>query len=480
MNDLIIRNGVVVTMDPDRRIIDDGAVVVKGDRIIAVGTTDEILATHTSKKQIDASRKVVMPGMIDGHAHAGHALVKSMATDGGVKSWQNVVYHIYQTGSDEEFWYAEAQLSALERLKFGVTTSVNYLGGGDQVMRTDDPAYGNSHCEAIQKVGIREFLAVGPGKASSPKRFVRWRGESHEDYMVTLEKELQVSEELIHRWHRKNEGKISICVALPVFNPSVSIYSKSDLQIEKTKAHETRALSKKHGLLFTQDGHRRGTVQFAHEEFGILGSDTFLSHCIDITAEEIDICRQTGAKVVHNPSSIFSMLGRCPAPELIDAGVTVFLGSDGAAPNRSYDMFRHMAQCMRLHRTYFRDIKVLPPGKVLEMATIDAAKGLGLEKEIGSLEPGKKADIILIDMYKPHLYPFNMPIYRLLWFASGADVDTVLINGDILMEGGVVNTVKEDEVLDLAQAAADKAIDRVGLRSTLMIPDGFWGRSRYS
>ena len=165
--------------------------------------------------------------------------------------------------------------------------------------------------------------------------------------------------------------------------------------------------------------------------------------------------------------------------ELIDAGVTVMLGSDGVAPDRSYDMFRHMFQAMRYHRFYFRDESVLPAGKVLEMVTIDAARALGMEKDLGSLEAGKKADIILIDMFKPHLYPLNMPVYRVAYFANGNDVDTVIVNGEILMEGRQVRTVNEAEVLELAQKETDAgAFSRTGLAHLLAIPDRFWNVTR--
>jgi cytosine/adenosine deaminase-related metal-dependent hydrolase len=147
-------------------------------------------------------------------------------------------------------------------------------------------------------------------------------------------------------------------------------------------------------------------------------------------------------------------------------------------PDRSYDMFRHMFQAMRYHRFYFKDPSVLPAGKVLEMVTIDAARALGLEKELGSLEPGKKADIILIDMFKPHLYPLNMPVYRVAYFANGNDVDTVIVNGEVLMEHRQVRTVNEAEVLEFVQKETDNALRRTHLEHLLAIPDKFWRVSR--
>jgi 5-methylthioadenosine/S-adenosylhomocysteine deaminase len=478
MCDFIIKHGIVMTMDPERHIIDDGAIAVLGDRIIAVGETGEILAAYHARREIDASRKVVMPGLIDGHAHAGHALVKSLGAN-QLDAWNQACYEIYQRGSDEEFWFADGQLSALERLKCGTTTSVTLLGGGDNIMRADDAAFSSAHCEATQKVGIREFLAVGPGRSPFPKQFLRWHDDTCRAKSVSFEKQLQVSEEVIQRWHRKGAGNISICVALPVYNSKDAV-SPAELQNIKAMAMDARSLSKKYNVLFVQDGHRKGTILFAHQELDLLGPDAVFAHNIDITPEEIELCQQTGTKLVHNPSAIFSIMGRCPVPELIDAGVTVFLGSDGVAPDRSYDMFRHMFQCMHYHRTFFHDPSYLPAGKVLEMATIDAARGLGMQDEIGSLEAGKKADIILVDMYKPHLFPLNMAPYRIAHYANGGDVDTVFVNGKILMENRHVNTVIESEVLDLAQLSIDKALKRTQLNSLKELPAEFWGHSKFS
>jgi 5-methylthioadenosine/S-adenosylhomocysteine deaminase len=477
MCDFIIKNGVVITMGPERQILEDGALAVQGDRIVAVGHTNEILMSYHATREIDARRMVVMPGLIDGHAHAGHALVKSLGAnlpDG----WNNACTQIYQFGSDEEFWFADGQLSALERLKCGTTTSVTFLGGGDNIMRTDDALYGSAHCEATLKVGIREILAVGPGRPPYPKTFVLWDKGSRREALITFERQLEVSEELIQRWHQQKGTNISICVALPTYNPAVR-FSVSELMDIKGMATDTRSLSKKYKVLFVMDGHSKGTILFSHTELDLLGPDAIFAHSIDMTSEEIDLCRQTNSRIVHNPSAIFSIMGRCPVPELIDAGVTVFLGSDGVGPDRSYDMFRHMFQCMHYHRTYFHDPDILPAGKVLEMVTIDAARGLGMENEIGSLEAGKKADIILVDMAKPHLCPLNMTAYRIAHYANGADVDTVIVNGKILMENRQVKSVSESETLVLAQTAFDKAVDRTQLHSLMKMPDHFWGHSKF-
>ena len=477
MADILITGGTIITMDPDRRVIDDGAVAVEGDRIVAVGTRTEVEAQYSAARTIDAQRKVVMPGLIDAHGHAGHGLAKTLG--GGYSSvWAQTTDRIYAEGTTEEFWYAEALLTSLERLTFGVTCGLTFLGGGTMVMRSDEAASGDRHCEAVEQVGIREFFVVGPSNPPYPRRYTRWDGASRSDRMVDFDEQLATAETLLTRWHGAAGGRLHAAMMLPVHNPDRNPVQGRELDTLKAQAKVARDLSRQHGVLFSQDGHSRGTVKFAHETLDILGPDALLSHSTGLTDEEIRICADTGTVIVHNPSSAASYVARCPVPELIDAGVNVILGSDGTAPDRSYDMFRHMFQCMRHHRANYYDAHYMPPGKVLEMATIDSARGLGLEKEIGSLEAGKKADIILIDMFRPHLYPTNMPVHRVVCFANGNDVDTVIVDGVVLMEGRAVRSVDEGEVLELAQREADAMLDRMGIRDLTSIPQGFWGHSR--
>ena len=478
MADILITGGIVVTMDPKRRVIEDGAVAIEGDSIVAVGPRADLAASHPADRVIDADRKVVMPGLIDAHAHAGHGLVKTMGCDDG-QAWFEACEKIYTVGSTEEFWHAEALLSALERLKCGTTTGVSYFGGGDSIMRTDDPAFGDRHCEAVERVGVRNFLAVGPCRPPFPRNFARWEGETRRDVPISMEIILDTCETLIQRWHGACDDRIQICLQLPVYGRDGQALSAAALDEIKAQAKAVRDLSRKYSVLFTQDGHKTGSLAFARDSFDILGPDAFMSHCVDLTEEDMDAIRETDTRVVHNPSAIMSVRGRCPVTELLDLGVTVMLGSDGTAPDRSYDMFRHMSHCMHYHRFHFRDASYLPPGKVLEMLTIDAARGLGLDDRIGSLEPGKTADIILIDMAKPHLYPLNMVLSRVAYFVSGSDVDTVLVNGNVLMENRQVKTVDEAEVLDFAQRETEAMLDRTGLRPLLELRPGFWGQSRY-
>lgn len=474
--DLIITGGTIVSMDAGRRIIDRGAVAVASDRIVAVGTSEEIARHFSAGRVIDATGKVVMPGMIDVHAHAGHGLIKTMGMEQD-DHWETICNAAYTVGSTPEFWFAEARLAALERLRFGVTTGISLLGGGDTIMRTDDVAYGNAHCEGVSSVGTRSVVAVGPTRPPHPRTYANWESGERVDRPVSFEEQFAVSRRLLETWHGR--GRIRIALLTPVLrNEHAERMSADDYRMAVAQTRTVRDLSREAGVVFTQDGHWKGSILRARE-LGILGPDALLSHAIDITDEEIRIVADTGTRIAHNPSAIASILGRCPAIELIEAGAVVAIGSDATAPDRSSDMFRHMQQCMHYHRRHFRDPSVLPPGKALEMVTIDAARALGLEADIGSLEAGKKADIVIVDMARPHLAPFQMPALRLAYFANGNDVDTVVIDGEVLLEAGRPLHADTDAILAEANREAQALVERMGLQTMIGQPDGFFGRARY-
>ncbi|MDA0340772.1 MAG: amidohydrolase family protein, partial [Proteobacteria bacterium] len=471
MGELLIRGGTVATMDPTRQVIKDGAVRVRGNRIVAVGPARALDQETDGVTVLDATGMLVLPGLIDCHGHAGHGLVKTLGGGRG-DLWFDACRQIYTTGSTPAFWEAEALLSALERIKAGVTTGVSYLGGGDSVTRTDAPDYAAAHCAAVQRIGARSIVAVGANRPPFPWMYAHIREGLAELFEVSFERQLEVCEAIVAAWQGAAQGRVMISLTCPVHHPSRELPEGVAVEMVRDQARAIRDLARRLGVSFTQDGHRQGSIEAAHQ-WELLGPDAYLSHCVDITEREIAICAETDTRIVHNPSAVASIKGRCPVPELLDAGVTVAIGSDGAAPDRSFDQFRHMQQCMHYHRRHFRDDQVMPPGKVLEMVTIDAARTLGLEDDIGSLEIGKKADIVLLDLRKPHLAPANMPLYRATCFANGADIDTTIIDGEIVMQGRRVASIDEGEVLDYADREAALAIERCGLGDLLETPASF-------
>jgi len=469
--DLLITGGTVITMDPARRVIPDGAVAVRGNAIMAVGPASEL--PQTAAQVIDARGMAVLPGLIDGHAHAGHGLVKTMA-GGDSAAWMEACRVIYTLASPPAFWRAEAKLAALERLMFGVTTGLSLLGGGDSVMRVDTPAHGDAHMDGVREIGIRGIMAVGPTRPPFPRPYADGEGCEHP---VSFEQQLETIEALIERWHGADDGRLSVSTLMPVYREAAHD-PVLVAEIER-QGRLVRDLGRRHGTLFHQDGHRSGSIAMAEAMFGLLGPDALLSHSTDLTEADIAALVRTGARVVHNPSAIASVRGYCPVPALLDRGVLVMLGSDGTAPDRSTDMFRHMFQCMRLHQREQRDERLMPPGKLLEMVTIDAARGLGMDDRIGSLEVGKRADVITLDLRKPHLAPANMPVWRVVCFANGQDVDSVVVDGRVLMQGRRVPHVDVAAVLAEAEAATQAMLAQTGYDGLLAEPATLWGRSRH-
>jgi 5-methylthioadenosine/S-adenosylhomocysteine deaminase len=476
--DLLIDNGTVITVDGDRRVIEGGSVAVRGDRIVAVGTSAELRARYDAKQVIDARRKAVLPGLIDSHAHAGHALLKTIATGHPNASWMDAAGAIYQGASDEHFWGAESALASLERLKAGVTTGVSLLGGGDSIMRVDDPRYARAHVDAVERAGTRSVVAVGPARPPAPRAYTDWNGVAPSTREIDAATMRAVCEQIVRDNHGRADGRVHVAINLPVFAPMHEEAHVGQRAEFERQAKDALALTERHGLGLTADGHRAGTIALART-LGLLGPRTYLSHSIDLTEDDFVAAVETGTHIVHNPSAIMSIRGRCPVPELMERGVNVVIGSDGAAPDRGYDMFRHMAQCMHYHRRHFRDADVLPHGRVLEMVTIDAARALGLDRDIGSIEVGKKADLILLDLFKPHLMPLNMPVFRVTAFANAADVDTTIVDGRVLMHQRHVLSVDETEVLEQAQLATDRMLERSGLAHLTNDPPKLWRASHY-
>jgi cytosine/adenosine deaminase-related metal-dependent hydrolase len=476
MDRLLVADGLVVTMDAERRVIEGGAVLVEGGRITAVGEAAAMRAAHPGVPELPARGKAILPGLIDVHAHAGHTLVKTLG-GGDSGRWTEAVEAIYPRGATPEFWGADGALAALERLKAGVTTGLSIFGAYGS--RTDEPAHAEAHCAAYRRVGVRHVVCPGVSPPPYPNLFHRWDGDRREVLEVPLKRQIEVCRDLVATQHGAADGLTRVMLCAPVaFSGRPGVTPETAAGYDAV-ARQVRAVSRELGVGFTQDGHRGGTVRAAAAA-GLLGPDALLSHCIDLEDDEIRLIAESDTKVAHNPSANFSIMGRCPAIELMDAGATVAIASDGTAPDRSFDMFRHMFQAMHYHRRHFRDAKVLPPGKALEMVTRDAARALGLEGEIGSLEAGKRADIAILDLRRPHLWPGDMPLYRLVCFAVGSDVDTVLVGGRVAMAGRRVLTVEEEAVMEDATREIGLALDRSGMRRMTEMPAGFWGATRYA
>lgn len=476
--DLLLTGGTVVTVDAERRVLRNGAVAIDGGRIVAVGPAEDIGRVYQARKTVDCAGKAVLPGLIDAHGHGGHSLVKTLGSDTPT-FWMRIVTPAYFHFTTPEYWYADGLLSALERLRFGVTCGVSVMGS---MPRSDDPRIGNNHAQAYAEVGVREVVCVGPCAPPWPHAASVWDDGRREDRLFTFDEAMAGTEAVIQTWHHGADDRIRVFVtpftivtSVDPSNPSTPDVATTLTEHDRLQARRVREVAARWQTRIHSDAFAGMVRLAAKDEYALLGPDVHLQHLRGISLEEVEILARTGTHATHAPSA-GQAGGRCPVPELIQAGVNVAITTDGTSPKTSFDLFQAMRKTQLVHQLMSRDLYLFPPGKLLEMVTIDAARALGWDDEIGSLEVGKKADAIVVNLRQPHLAPDFMVVHRLVYEAVGNDVETVVVDGRVILENRAVQTVDEAGALDLAGAESAKLIERAGLRPHLHEPG--WGRLR--
>ncbi len=470
--DLAVAGGTLVTMDTERRIIPDGVVLIDEETIVYAGDLAGA-GEYEADRELDARGHWVLPGLIDAHGHAGHSLVKAMG-DRPDGNWLEVAEEVYFRNSTEDFWWAEARLAGLERLRFGVTTGYSMMGN---IPRVDDLWPTLNHVRGMRELGVRDILGVGPGLPPWPKETARWSDSGERTLRETdAEEAMEITREVCRKAARGEFGDRITAHVSPSRIGDPAGLGEGELA---RQTEEFVSLSRELDLMINAHAYG-GNIEYAYENLpDTLGPGTLLAHCTGITPKEVEIIAETGTRVAHCPSARAVVRGWCPAVDLIEAGATVALASDGTGPDRTFDVIKEMRVAAIIHRIHEGDDRVMPPGKLLEMITIDAARALGLESRRGSLERGKDADVVLINARRAHAYPMTMPVHRLVYTASGQDVTGVVVAGRVLMENGELTEVDEDEILDAAQGEFEAMVQRSGFSEQLGIPPGFWGRARF-
>jgi 5-methylthioadenosine/S-adenosylhomocysteine deaminase len=421
--DLLITGGTVVTMDADHRVIEDGVVAVRGDTITAVGERAAIDLGESGATTIDASGSLVLPGLINGHAHAAMSLFRGFADDHSLDDWlQKYIFPAEAQNVTEEFVTWGTRLSALEMLRGGITTFADMYYFEDAVAR------------ATKEAGMRGILG---------ETIVDFRAPDHR----TPDEALAYTETYIQAW--KNDSLITPAVA----PHSIYTLSEKNLQAAAALARRYRAPILMHiaeapfETALSRAKHGLSPVAYL-ERIGVLGNDLVGAHCIWVDAADIAALARHGVGCVHNPSSNMKLAsGVMPVPELLAAGHAVGLATDGAASNNSQDLFEEMDIAAKLQKIARMDPRALPAKQALEMATIGGARALHMEKQIGSLEEGKKADLILVDTNGPHAIPMYNVYSQLVYAMKGADVKTVVIAGKIVMENRQMRTLDEEKII---------------------------------
>ncbi|MES2563893.1 MAG: amidohydrolase family protein, partial [Pseudomonadota bacterium] len=336
----------------------------------------------------------------------------------------------------------------------------------------------------LERIGLRTRIGVGPARPPWPRRFTYWRNDVKTERDVGFDAVMDNCDRLLSQNNKSDGNIVDYGVALSRIgnrNEHDPVWSPEREQWVQRQVEAVRHLKEKHRVTFWT--HMYGnSIEYAHDEkLGLLGSDCVYSHCTGISERAIGIMRDTGTHAAHHPRAarIFTYPGRAPVPELIDAGVNVALGSDSPSTHNC-DLFLDMKAAIDQQRIHFKNADVLPPGKALEMATIDGYKALGLDHELGSVEVGKQADLITINLFQPHLYPSDMLIYRLVYNATGSDVSDVCVAGKLVMEARRVLTVDEAATLEHVQDVYERFVERAGLADMRKNPERFWGVSRSS
>lgn len=420
-------------MNYNRQIVKQGSVAIESGRIVAVG--EEI--KEKADQVIDARGKAVLPGLINGHTHLAMTLLRGFADDMPLDKWLFDKIWPMEKRMEPRDCHVGALLGSLEMIKSGTTCFADNYFHMDQVAR------------AVMKAGLRGVLSYG----------MIDRGDQQK-----MKEEIRIGRNFVRAFHGKARGRI-----LAMFGPHAP-YTCSTECLQKVKE-----LAKEFGVGIhihlaesseevkqTTEKYGKRPVEYLNS-IGFLGPEVLAAHCIWVTDKEIKLLKDNGVKPVHNPTSNMKMgSGIAPVPEMLASGIPVALGTDGAASNNSLDMFKEMKLASLLAKARRLDPTVLPAMKALEMATINGAAALGLQAELGSLEVGKKADLIIVDLRKPHLSPMHDIVSHLVYSASGSDVDTVIVDGKILMEKGEVLTLDEEKVLELAQRTSDDLVSRLG------------------
>ncbi len=427
---LVITNGVVVTMDGARRIVSPGAVAIDGSRIVAVDAATKIAAGYRGRDTVDARGSVVMPGLINTHTHAPMVLYRGLADDLALMDWlQKYIFPAEAKTVSPAFVAAGTRLAALEMIRSGTTTYADMYYFEEEIGR------------ATKAAGLRGVL-----------------GETIIQFPVADAKSPAESLARAERFIKEFAGD-------PLITPAVAPHSMYTLDADSLK--RCRALADQYHvpvlihLAETQDEVKIASDQHHATPAGYLESlgfwkpGTLAAHAVWVTPEDIAILKRGGVGISHNPESNMKLAsGTAPVPAMQAAGLPVGLGTDGAASNNDLDMFEAMRQAAFLHKLSSKDPRAVPAGDALAMATIDAARALNMSGRIGSLEPGKQADLIIVDMSAPRQTPMYDPVSHLVYVTRGDDVRTTIVDGRVLMRDRKVLTLNEGAVLAEARRIA--------------------------
>ncbi len=434
---LIVTNGTVVTVDATRRVLQRGAVAIDGRNIVAVDTAASIAARFTARDTIDATGAIVMPGLINTHTHAPMVLFRGLADDLALMDWlQSYIFPAEAKTVTPEFVRAGTRLAALEMIESGTTTYTDMYYFEEEIARVTKAA----GLRGVLGETIIQFPAPdAKTPAESLARTEKFVEEFKEDDLIT-------PAVAPHSMYTLDGASLKACRALADRQHIPVI-----IHLAETKAE----------IKTSQDTYHETPAAYL-ESLGFWGERTLAAHAVHVTPADIQTLARRSVGVAHNPESNMKLAsGAAPVAAMRQAGIAVGLGTDGAASNNDLDMFEAMRQAAFLGKLVSEDPRSIPAATAIEMATIEGARAIGMQKELGSLEPGKRADLIVVSMSATRQTPMYDPLSHLVYVTRGDDVQTTIVNGRVLMRDRNVLTLRKADVLQEARAFANRVLGAV-------------------
>lgn len=442
MSSILIKNGTVVTMDSQGSIV-QGDVLIADGRIKDVGD-----AGHTADTVIDAGDCAVIPGFVQTHIHLCQTIFRGAADDLALIDWLKQRVWPMEAAHSASSITASARLGIAELIKGGTTCALT--------METVN------HTSEVFKVVEESGFRATVGKCMMDKG-----DEVPPALQEQTTNSIDESLSLLDEWHGKANGRIRYC-----FAPRFAISCTRELLEKVAELARARGV-----MVHTHASENRIECELVQQESGVrnivyldrvglTGRHVALAHCVHLSVDEIEILKTTGTNVVHCPSSNLKLgSGIAPIAKLLDEGISVSLGADGAACNNRLDMFTEMRTAALLQKV-LHGPEVLPANRVLRMATIDGAKALGIESEIGSIEVGKRADLSVVRLDRLHATPVREVVSTLVYSAEAGDVETVIIDGEVVMKERSLLTLDESEIISTAVTEAEKLMLRATARQS--------------
>jgi len=465
--DILITNAHVVTMNPEREVLRDGAIAIREDRIEAVGTMVS-LGERSAEKVIDAGGKVALPGFVNAHTHATHNLQRGGPSDDRVLyDWLVNSLNPSMKAYERNDVRTAAQLYCLEAIRSGITTFVDNADYARHAFHPEE-AIGVFKDFGLRAIYGRLFFDTVPADLGPYFEAMEDKEpeiEHDAGFLEDASKALADTEALIDRYHGSADGRIQVWPA-----PAVAITTTKEGLLG------ARDLARRKGTMLTihvaQSPHDRLQAGVSSVEYlaaiGFLGPWVLANHMVQVEYNDLRILRDRDVRIAHNPvSNMYVADGIAPIAEMNLAGITVGMGTDDCNANQSVSVISDMKFAALAQKVRYGSSAAMTAEKVLEMATIDGARAIGMEDQIGSLEPGKKADLSLVDFSHPQTTPWHNAASALVYQAYGNEVDTVLVDGRVLMEGrglAALDAEQEAELLVRTQDASNEVLERAGMQ----------------